>query len=108
MNAPKCRICGGQHWGSCQGDRGAPLVRRSATVTPQPVTKRDSVTERDVTERDSRLAGLIAENEALRAEVARLKEQQRQVHSGSKAPMTAAERQRRLRQRRKEAAGLSW
>jgi hypothetical protein len=108
---PKCRVCGGRHWGTCQGERGAPLVRRAASVTPQLVTPRHAVaTAATATPVATPATVAMAatpcpECERLRTEIAQLRQQ---LRDGKPQPMTAAERMRRTRQRRRDVAGLRW
>jgi regulator of replication initiation timing len=84
MDAPVCRTCGQKHWTRlCPGDDVTPDVTK-------PVTKLVTVTKH-VTQT---IVDLVAENEALRAEVAMLK---RKLAEANKVPMTSAERVRKHR-----------
>jgi hypothetical protein len=127
MNGPKCRMCGEKHWPAdgCRGERQRSWIARRfeastvtpSSVTPQPVTGRvtdhpvtERVTERvtwqtPVTERVTVTERPCPECERLRARIADLETQLRDIRAEARVPaMTAAERQRRSRQRRREAA----
>jgi hypothetical protein len=111
MDKPKCRICGEKHWGNCQGEHGAPLVRRSASATPAAIARRfeansvmPNTTPASLPEPSVTPVRACPECELLRAENARLQDELREARAGKLASSPAAERMRRMRQRRKEAA----
>ena len=93
MEAPKCRTCGERHW-----SRLCFPVTKSVTVTP-------SVTPPVTTIVTPRQADLETENKRLRAEVERLLEEVRRLKQeiAQGRLLTAAERQRNSRARRKQA-----
>ena len=80
MDAPKCRICGERHW-----SRLCAVTRNVTPVVTKPVTVTPAVTD----PRDQEIA-------RLRAEVEMLKRMLDTV-----APMTGAERMRKLREKKR-------
>lgn len=100
MKPPICRTCGKSHWSRlCNGDVTDDVTEpvTKPPVTP-PVTR--PVTPKLVA--PSQLLVLEVENEALRSEVARLKQALSEANGSRPLAMTGAERVRKLRAKRKE------
>jgi len=120
MNGPKCKQCGQRHWPAdgCHGERQPSwIARQTASVTPQLVKERapasvtPSVTQTSVTPWP---VTPCRECERLRGELDRMRDRLRQLEASmvtvmpadrvGRSRVQAAERMRRMRQRRRAAA----
>lgn len=124
MEAPKCRTCGERHWSRiCDEPRNAP-VTKGVTVTPNvtpdvtpPVTRLNpsliAYADAEIRGEHQRRFGILPEavrvgllqDEIInsQAEVARLKRALAEANGGGKA-MTASERMKKMRERRRGEA----